>query len=526
MYAVVEAMSTNNQEEIKTRIDDYRARKQKNEELWKMYMATSMDAEEKKLADDFEKDYNDMISQFEEFVSAVQGNDLITRDKVLVTWLGVYRSARDKMDKIIQFQIVSGEKMIAVNKKNSANTKRTLYIILAVSVFSGIFITILLARSVSGPVGKGLEFAKKIAEGDFTDRIDLDQKDELGQLGFALNAAADNLEKMVADIISNSQNLVQAIQEISSGNENLSQRTSEQASSLEEVASTIEETTASINQNAENSKNANELAVKTTSMAEDGGRTVSDAVNAINEINESSKKIEAIITVINDISFQTNLLALNAAVEAARAGEQGRGFAVVAGEVRNLAQRSGSAAKEIAELIKTTIQKVEKGTNLANQSGVALKEIIGSVRNVGRFVSEIDAASEEQKQGASQINIAVSELDSMTQQNAGLVEETASASEEIANQAQELLSMMEKFKIRTDIKDNSFSSKHREIHLHSNDKSQKIQKKSSALMKNKPVVHTDHAASAKLASADSQAASGGDKSHIDKLLSQDGFEQF
>ncbi|MGL4369777.1 MAG: methyl-accepting chemotaxis protein, partial [Spirochaetota bacterium] len=318
-----------------------------------------------------------------------------------------------------------------------------------------------------------------------------------------------DLEKMVADIIVGSQNLVQAIQEISAGNENLSQRTSEQASSLEEVASTIEETSAAINQNADNAKSADTLSSKTSVLAEEGGRVVAEAVSAINEINEASKKIEDITSVINDIAFQTNLLALNAAVEAARAGEQGRGFAVVSGEVRNLAQRCGNAAKEIGELIKTTIVKVEKGTALSNKSGESLKEIIVSVKGVGRLVSEINAASDEQKQGSAQINIAISELDSMTQQNAGLVEETASASEEISNQAQDLLGTMERFKIRSQVKNDSHTEKHKEIHLHST-------------MKAAPKAAAQRPA--KEASAKDAAARDGGK--IEKILSDEGFEQF
>jgi len=333
----------------------------------------------------------------------------------------------------------------------------------------------------------------------------------------AMKKMVTGFEKMVADIVVGSQNLVQAIQEISAGNENLSQRTSEQASALEEVAATIEETSAAINQNAENAKQANDIAVNAVALAEDGGRVVGEAVSAINEINDASKRIEAIISVINEIAFQTNLLALNAAVEAARAGEQGRGFAVVAGEVRNLAQRSGSAAKEIGELIKTTVIKVDKGTALANKSGDALKEIIGSVKNVGRLVSEIHAASEEQKQGASQINTAIAELDSATQQNAGLVEETASASEEIANQAQDLLSTMERFKIRKDISQNSYDDHHKELHLKQTAKKPEITK---TLTRLHTAQHADKTSHVDL------TVTGDNGKGLEKILGKKGFEQF
>jgi methyl-accepting chemotaxis protein len=509
MFAAMEALNANDRTEIDSRVADYRNRKAENEKLWKLYTASYMKPDEKTLADRFEKEYADMISEFEKFVSALNNNDKATAGKVLYDWKTYYNKARITMEEIIALNVREGDAMIAVNKANSSRTRLMLYILLVISLGAGALITFVLARSVSKPVAKGLAFAQKIAAGDFTERIDLDQKDELGQLGTALNTAADDLEKMVADIVVGSQNLVQAIQEISAGNENLSQRTSEQASSLEEVASTIEETTAAINQNAENAKSANGLSLKTSSMAEEGSRVVYEAVSAINEINEASKKIEEITSVINEIAFQTNLLALNAAVEAARAGEQGRGFAVVAGEVRNLAQRSGAAAKEIGALIKTTIVKVENGTALANKSGEALKEIVVAVKGVNKLVSEIDAASDEQKQGTSQINIAVSELDSMTQQNAGLVEETASASEEIANQAQDLLGTMERFKIRKEIKNESLSSKHKELHLKSSGK--------TAI-----AVKTNE----KREDPSAKTAADGKTMKIEKMLSDEGFEQF
>jgi methyl-accepting chemotaxis protein len=296
-------------------------------------------------------------------------------------------------------------------------------------------------------VNKGLAFAGRIAEGDLTGRIDVDRDDELGMLGKSLNSAADSLAALISSVISASQNLAQAVEQITSGNQNLSQRTSEQASSLEEIASTIEQATAAINQNADNAADARKLSAASLKMAEEGGRLVSDAVASINQINSTSKKIGEIISVINEITFQTNLLALNASVEAARAGEQGRGFAVVAGEVRNLAQRSGGAAKEITELIKGSLEMIETGTQKANKSGDALKKIIESINNVDSVIVEIAEATNEQKAGITQINLAVSEMDSMTQQNAALVEETASAGESMAGQAQELLAMVRQFRI-------------------------------------------------------------------------------
>lgn len=256
------------------------------------------------------------------------------------------------------------------------------------------------------------------------------------------------LENLLSGIIFSTQNLVHAINDISSGNENLSHRTSQQALSLEEISAAVEEANASTRQNAGNANEANSLAENSARLAENGGHVVENAVGSIGEISNSSKKISQIINMINELSFQTNLLALNAAVEAARAGDQGRGFAVVAGEVRNLAQRSAGAAKEIGILIKDSISKIDKGTDLVNKSGDALKEIILSAKQVKNIISEIAMVSDAQSRGVEQINSAISEMDTMTQQNAVLVEKTAVTSEEMSNQAQELLAMVQQFKIR------------------------------------------------------------------------------
>lgn len=325
------------------------------------------------------------------------------------------------------------------------------------------------------PLERLKEIAGALAGGNVTMRYEGKlYNDEVGDMAKAINNTMDNLERLVAEVKVAVSNLTQAVNEIANGNENLSQRTSEQASSLEEIAATIEEATATIKQNAEHATRANQIAEKTSELAKNGNNLVSDAVVAINEINASSKRIGEILTLINEISFQTNLLALNAAVEAARAGEQGRGFAVVAGEVRNLAQRSGSAAKEIGELIRDSLDKIDTGTTLVNKSGEALKEIMQSIQELYKTITEIATASDEQKQGIDQINVAVSDLDTMTQQNAALVEETASASEEMANQAQELASMMERFVIREEISEKVFGSKHRELHLHAAEVGKKV----------------------------------------------------
>ncbi len=354
-----------------------------------------------------------------------------------------------------------------INESEVFTAVRTLLIEMVILgiivIIIAIVIAVFFSRTISNPLKYSVQIASTIAQGDLTVDIKdeyLKRGDEIGSMSSAMNQMVLDLRSVISSIIVAAQNLSQAVQQIASGNENLSQRTSEQASSLEEIASTIEEATATINQNSENSQNASKMANDSLQLANEGGTVVNESVNSINDINQSSKKINEIITVINEIAFQTNLLALNAAVEAARAGEQGRGFAVVAGEVRNLAQRSGNAAKEIELLIKDSIDKVDRGTELANKSGEALQEIIKGISDVNKVIMEIAASSNEQKQGINQINIAITEMDQMTQNNASLVEETASASEEMANQAQELMGMVEKFKVKEGDSSSSQGMKH------------------------------------------------------------------
>jgi len=398
-------------------------------------------------------------------------------------------------------RLVSSEKAI----------KLVLVVVSLLALFFGSIVGVIIVRSIMRQLGaepgRVVDIVKSIEMGDFTVRIDVNKRDKHSLLA-SVSRMKDNLENLISNLIVASQNLAQAVEQISSGNQNLSQRTSEQASSLEEVASTIEEATANIKQNAENAIEANTLAGKSSKLAEEGGRITSEAVASINEINQASKKIGEITGVINEISFQTNLLALNAAVEAARAGEQGRGFAVVASEIRNLAQRSGNAAKEIAEMIKDTVEKVANGTMMVNNSGESLKEIIKGVKDLNRFITEISVASDEQMKGMDQINVAIAEMDTMTQQNAALVEETASASEEMSNQAQELLAMTEKFVINENLKRETSQKKHKELHLHAAEGAGAASKKKTAKIEHKG------------------GNGGGKDADIKKALESEGFEEF
>ncbi len=286
-----------------------------------------------------------------------------------------------------------------------------------------------------------------VAAGDLTSRIDVTAQDEPGMLLQALKDMNTSLVDIVSKVRSGSDTIATASAEIASGNMDLSSRTEHQASSLEETASSMEELTSTVKQNAENAKQANGLARSASEVAIEGGQVVSRVIDTMGSINESSRKIVDIIGVIDGIAFQTNILALNAAVEAARAGEQGRGFAVVAAEVRNLAQRSAGAAKEIKELIGDSVEKVEAGSKLVNQAGSTMDEVVTSVKRVSDIINEIASASQEQTTGIEQVNIAVTEMDNVTQQNAALVEEAAAAAGSLQEQAATLTQIVSLFKL-------------------------------------------------------------------------------
>ena len=292
-----------------------------------------------------------------------------------------------------------------------------------------------------------LRVANLLAKGDLTETIQADYPGTFGQVKLGVNGTVENLKVLVGEIVDATETINTASTEIAQGNTDLSQRTEQQASSLEETASSMEELTSTVKQNAENAKQANQLAIGASDIAGKGGAVVGQVVVTMDSINASSRKIVDIIAVIDGIAFQTNILALNAAVEAARAGEQGRGFAVVAGEVRNLAQRSAAAAKEIKALISDSVAKVEGGSKLVAQAGQTMEEIVGAIRRVTDIMSEITAASNEQSQGIEQVNTAITQMDEVTQQNAALVEQAAAAAEALQEQAQNLAVSVGTFKV-------------------------------------------------------------------------------
>jgi methyl-accepting chemotaxis protein len=325
------------------------------------------------------------------------------------------------------------------------------FLVLAVAALlvGGAGALFLVRHYVSGPIGRLIGLAKDMAEGegDLTKRLDVQNRDEIGELAYWFNTFVGKLQEVMIQVRQAADEVTTGSRQLSVASEQMSSGAQQQASSLEETAASLEEITGTVKQNAENAREANQLAVGSRDTAERGGEVVTRAVGAMGEINESSKKIADIITTIDEIAFQTNLLALNAAVEAARAGEQGRGFAVVAAEVRSLAQRSATAAKEIKALIQDSVQKVQGGSELVNESGQTLQAIVSSVKKVTDIIGEIAAASQEQSSGIDQVNKAITEMDHVVQSNAAQTEELSSTAQTLSVQAGRLQNLVGRFKV-------------------------------------------------------------------------------
>ena len=302
-------------------------------------------------------------------------------------------------------------------------------------------------RMVSQPLQQTIAIAARLEAGDLTVNSNTHRVDDIGRLLRGIDNVGGGLASVVGNVRRSSEAINVAAREIATGNADLSARTESQAGSLEETASSMEELTSTVRQNADNAQQANQLAGSATEAATHGGKVVEQVVETMGSIRDSSRKVVDIITVIDGIAFQTNILALNAAVEAARAGEQGRGFAVVAGEVRSLAQRSASAAKEIKELIGDSVRRVDAGSELADQAGAAMQEIMASVRRVADIMNEISAATNEQRSGIEEVNRAITQMDQVTQQNAALVEQAAAAAESLQEQADQLVQAVSVFRL-------------------------------------------------------------------------------
>ncbi|MET3136749.1 methyl-accepting chemotaxis protein [Undibacterium sp. GrIS 1.2] len=341
--------------------------------------------------------------------------------------------------------------VIAVSKQNApALTElRNWYLLFGLLALVGMALIVHKAVKfmVSDALVQATKVSQQLAAGDLTKQLHVGRMDEIGQLMQAFNGVSQNLAGIVSNVRQGSDQITIASREIASGNSDLSSRTESQASSLEETASSMEELTSTVKQNADSARQANQLVLSASEVAGKGGQVVSQVVETMESIKQSSLKITDIISVIESIAFQTNILALNAAVEAARAGEQGRGFAVVANEVRNLAQRSSSAAKEIKSLINDSADQVDAGGVLVAKAGETMTEIVSSVKRVADIMSEITSASSEQSTGIEQVNQAITQMDEMTQQNAALVEQAAAAAASLHEQAEKLSQVVVVFKL-------------------------------------------------------------------------------
>ncbi len=417
-------------------MDDVEANLQTMSKAWANYMATDHTAEEKKLADQFAQARDKFVADgLKPAIAAMRVQDIQgTTELVDGPMTQFFVPVRQGINALIKLQL-------NVAKGEYEQSQRTYHFVRAACIAGVLFglvlatvVGIWLVRAISHPLEFAVKVAGGIAAGDLTQRIEVRSSDETGRLMQALKDMNDSLVGIVGQVRSGTDTIAAASSQIASGNLDLSSRTEQQASSLEETASSMEQLTATVKQNADSARHANGLAMSASEVASKGGAVVSQVVDTMGSINASAKKIVDIISVIDGIAFQTNILALNAAVEAARAGEQGRGFAVVAAEVRSLAQRSASAAKEIKTLIGDSVEKAELGTKLVDQAGTTMHEIVESVKRVTDIMGEITAAGKEQTAGIEQINRAIAQMDDVTQQNAALVEESAAASASMQDQ--------------------------------------------------------------------------------------------
>jgi methyl-accepting chemotaxis protein len=356
----------------------------------------------------------------------------------------------DTMNKLARWEEKLNNDAALESREAYHSAVTTMLLLAAIAVAVGVSSALLVSRSLLKQLGgeptEAADVARRIAAGDLTVEVHVKPNDR-ASLMLAMRDMRDKLAAIVAEVRAGTDTIASAAAQVSTGNLDLSARTEQQAGSLEETASSMEELTSTVRQNADNAQQANTMAVSASEVAQKGGRIVAEVVGTMDAITTSAKKITDIISVIDGIAFQTNILALNAAVEAARAGEQGRGFAVVAGEVRNLAHRAGSAAKEIKLLIDDSVQKVGAGSALVGEAGVTMDEIVGRVKGVTDIMAEISAASSEQSSGIEQVNQAISQMDQVTQQNAALVEEASAASQAMQDQAARLAELVGTFKL-------------------------------------------------------------------------------
>ena len=447
--AIATAIMNPTPENIQKQLAVITTNKERIDNSWDGYMATSADADEQKLAEKFVEDRKKFLAEgLSPAIDALKNNNIDEAKRIANGPLvELFTPQRDDINDLIKLQL-SVAKALYDESQNNYNLSKYISIgAMALGVALAAFFGIFLIRAITRPLETSIRIASNVAAGDLTQKIEVNATNEFGQLLQALKNMNTSLVDIVGEVRVGTESIASASGQIAAGNLDLSNRTEAQAGSLEETASAMEELTSTVKQNADNARQANQLAATASEVATKGGAVVSEVVMTMGAINESARKIADIIGVIDGIAFQTNILALNAAVEAARAGEQGRGFAVVATEVRSLAQRSAAAAKEIKLLIDDSVDKVEQGNKQAAQAGTTMNEVVSSVQRVTDIMSEISAASREQSQGIEEINQAITQMDEATQQNAALVEEAAAAAKSLQDQANHLEELVNKFQL-------------------------------------------------------------------------------
>ncbi|MFP1682290.1 methyl-accepting chemotaxis protein [Alloalcanivorax sp. C16-1] len=417
---------------------------------WRAYMATRLTEREAALAGEANRLFAPAGKALDDLEQALQGYSGV-RTGALDAYDGSLYTSIDpisnKINALIDLQLEEAQMgMQGSEAEYRAALLKTLLLGVVAVVLSG-GAAFLITRGITRPLGLAVAQAKAVAAGDLTTRVAVRSSNEIGQLLLAQRAMVEGLAEVVAEVRRNAESVSTASQQIAQGNVDLSQRTEEQAAALEETSASVEEVGTSAAQNAENAGNASRLASDASSVARQGGELVGDVVETMREINSSSARISNIIAVIDGIAFQTNILALNASVEAARAGEQGRGFAVVAVEVRNLAERSAEAAKEIKALIEASVTRAADGAALADRAGNTMQQIVSSITNVSDIVDEMSSASSEQSTAVRQVSVAISQIDETTQQNAALVEQSAAAAESLRSQSVQLVRVVQRFRL-------------------------------------------------------------------------------
>ncbi|MBK9572967.1 MAG: Tar ligand binding domain-containing protein [Rhodoferax sp.] len=409
--------------------------------VWDAYMATTLTTEEARIAKKFAEDRARFVQEgLRPAVAALRANDIEGAKLLVVERIRpLYGPVNDGIQGLLTLQLDEAKREYSTALERYTTIRIVAIGSIVLGVLFAAFFGLALIRGIARSLGHAVEISNAVAQGDLSQTIDAQGRDEVAHLLRSLQAMQENLGQVVFNVRQGSEGVATASAEIAQGNNDLSARTESQASALEQTASSMEQLSATVKQNADSARQANQLALSASATAVRGGEVVAQVVATMKGINESSKKISDIISVIDGIAFQTNILALNAAVEAARAGEQGRGFAVVATEVRSLAGRSATASKEIKTLIGASVERVEHGTLLVDQAGTTMAEVVGGIRRVTDLMGEISAASNEQSLGVSQVGEAVMQMDQVTQQNAALVEEMAAAASSLKSQAQELV---------------------------------------------------------------------------------------